>query len=401
VTTALAPVAALRPLGRLWGWLAKIRRELYESGVLKSALAPLPVVSVGNLTAGGNGKTPMCAFLARALAGRGLRVAILSRGYGREPSGPDPLVVSTGSGPLVPARLSGDEPNLLARLTPAVVVCARRRIDAALEAARLGARLLILDDGFQHLRLHRDLDILMLRSPEPWPGDLVLPAGPLREPSEAHRRADVLVALGPPPGPAMIRLAGGRPLFRAEIRPTALRALGGERRLPPSEPKGAKILAFCGLANPGSFYGTLAGLDLTPAARLTLPDHARYGPRDLARLAAAVERHRPEFLITTAKDAVKLHRPEAGTPLAAAAKGLPILVLETELVLDRPGELLDLIAERLGLERPAIEPPASEGPGAEPPSFGGPALEPRAIEGPGDDRSGAEGRDQGPAGIPR
>jgi tetraacyldisaccharide 4'-kinase len=423
-----APVPALRPLGRLYGWLARLRREAYEAGLLRPARAALPVVSVGNLTAGGNGKTPMCAFLANALAARGLRPAILSRGYGRARPAPDPLVVSRGDGPLVPAEISGDEPRLLAGLTRAVVVCARRRSAAAEAAAGLGADVLILDDGFQHLALARDLDILRLRSPDPLAGGLVIPAGRLREPAGAHRRADVLVALQSPappveagpegpgrgaarpgsPGPGGLfdieedaggvadaeagdepaRLAGWRPLFRAALVPTGWRPLAGGPLLKPEALAGLPAAAFCGLANPESFRRTLASLGVSPAGFLALPDHARYGGRERGEIRRWAARLGPDYLLTTAKDAVKLSpsfpNPPAPGPRGQASDapadraqapsgqapsdqaparppdqapspfGPPVLALETELVLDRPDDLIDLVLAAVRPERPPL-----------------------------------------------
>jgi tetraacyldisaccharide 4'-kinase len=387
----LAPVAALRPLGRLWGHIAKIRRELYQAGLFRVEKAPLPVVSVGNLTMGGNGKTPMCAFLARSLASLGLKPAIVSRGYRRRRSLPDPLVVSLGSGPLVSAPEAGDEPFLLASATTAIVVCARRRIEAARKAFALGADLAILDDGFQHLSLFRDLDILMLRAPVPRAEELVVPAGPLREPLGAHRWADLLIGVGDSLGPNLASLAGSRPLFRGSMEPAGFIELPSLKRRPLGYPKSLgkapKIMAFCGLANPASFYRALTRLGLEPEARLDLPDHAGYGPEALESLREMTEGVRPDFLITTAKDAVKLGlgprglRPEevgqkepereepekeeigheepgpagpggadgGGEKLSFLSIGRPVLVLEADLKLDRPQDLLTLILSRTGL----------------------------------------------------
>jgi tetraacyldisaccharide 4'-kinase len=346
----LAPVAALWPLGRLWGHFARLRRELYESGLWRSSPAPLPAVSVGNLAVGGSGKTPMCAVLARALAERGLKAAILSRGYRRRRLSPDPLVVSAGQGPLVSPAEAGDEPWLLAEETPAAVICARRRLLAALAAPALGAEALILDDGFQHLALARDLDLLMLRSQDPFERQgaargLVLPAGPLREPEAAHRRAQVLVAYGPePPGRAFGEIALGRPVFWARLAPVAFQDVLTREILPLGFPRGLRLAAFCGLARPESFYQTLASLGLAPRARLSLPDHEGYGRRTLSRLAALAPGGEG-LLLTTAKDAVKLSPAAWGELLP----GQRVLALQSRLELDRPEELVGLVLERLGL----------------------------------------------------
>ncbi|MDR1546697.1 MAG: tetraacyldisaccharide 4'-kinase [Deltaproteobacteria bacterium] len=409
---------ALRPLGAMWGWLMKLRREAYEAGLLTSAAADRPVVSVGNLTLGGNAKTPMCLFLAAALARRGLRPAILSRGYGRlrRRDLPDPVVVSTGEGPLVGAAFSGDEPRLLALRSQAIVVCANQRRLAAEAAVALGADALILDDGFQHLALKRDLDILMIQAQAPAGDGLVFPAGQLREAFQAQRRAHLLVAVdrrpaagpgqaagqkfgrpsnqapgrrpgpeldetaaettsskpadgggpasGPPPGaqfsfqpsfqpasqfdfqpdfqsarppaarpstaprpdPRLLELARGRPLHLARVEPLGFRRLDGGPLLPLDFPAGQPTAAFCGLARPEAFLATLAELDLRPAAFEAFSDHVRYGPKKLGALTALAARSGARWLLTTAKDAVKL----------PPRLPLPTLALETELRLDDP-----------------------------------------------------------------
>jgi tetraacyldisaccharide 4'-kinase len=372
----LAPVAALRPLGRLWGHIAKIRRELYQAGLFRVEKAPLPVVSVGNLTMGGNGKTPMCAFLARSLASLGLKPAIVSRGYRRKRSLPDPLVVSIGSGPLVSAPQAGDEPFLLASVTKAIVVCARRRIEAARKAFDLGADLVILDDGFQHLSLFRDLDILMLRAPVPWTEELVIPAGPLREPKSAHRWADALVGVGDSLGQALAPLAGSRPLFRGSMEPTGFIELPSLKKRPLGYPKSLqkapKIMAFCGLANPASFYQALTKLGLNPEARLDLPDHAGYGPEALESLRELTEGVRPDFLITTAKDAVKLGLgPEGLRPEGLNQEGLSQEGLSQEELNQEEAGQERLSKRGSGQKEPSQEQPSQERPGQEEPGPAG------------------------------
>ncbi len=150
-----------------YGAVAAARRRLYESGWLRSERVDVPVVSIGNLTWGGTGKTPVLAFLAARVEERGRRVGIVSRGYRRRSSGL--VVVSDGSGAVASASAGGDEPVLLARRFPrAVVVVAERRPDAAREAVRLGAEVLLLDDAFQHLAIARDADVVLVDAADPW-----------------------------------------------------------------------------------------------------------------------------------------------------------------------------------------------------------------------------------------
>src|SRR2546423_13420251 len=175
---------ALAPLGLLYGAAVRARLRLYRSGLLKTESVGAPVISVGNLTAGGTGKTPLVEWVARAVANEGLRACVLTRGYGRADASRR-VVVSDGERVLAGVEESGDEPLLLAEKLNGVasVVCDRDRVDAARWAREsLGAQAFVLDDGFQHLRIARDLDIVTLDATEPWGGGHLLPRGRLREP---------------------------------------------------------------------------------------------------------------------------------------------------------------------------------------------------------------------------
>ncbi|MDR1312686.1 MAG: tetraacyldisaccharide 4'-kinase [Deltaproteobacteria bacterium] len=352
------PPSFLKVLGGAWGSLMSRRRELYRKGALRSRKAPVPVISVGNLTVGGSGKTPMCVFLANALADRGWSPAVVSRGYGRRRALalPDPVLVSAGDGPLVPWELSGDEPALIAQESGAMVLVSADRLKAAVEAARLGADVVVLDDGYQHLKIRRDVDILMFQSENHLGNGRVLPAGPLREPLSASDDADILCAVGRHVHPALERLAKGRPLFR--LRPTPLRlkdprsgASWGFSAL-----EGVKFSAFCGIARPWGFRKAMAGLGLMPAAFKAFPDHCPYGPGERDFLEKLFRFTGSKALLSTAKDAVKLRELKA-----------PLLVLEAAPVPDEPESLVDAILERLPPRAaPCFGPEAGQasGPGA-------------------------------------
>src|SRR5215218_5964549 len=204
---------ALAPLGMLYGAVARVRLRLYRSGLLKSARVGAPVVSVGNLTAGGTGKTPLVEWAARALAREGLRACVLTRGYGRADESRR-AVASDGARVLAEVTECGDEPRLLAErlLGAAAVVCDRDRVAAARWAREeLGAEVFVLDDGFQHLRIARDLDIVTVDATAPWGGRAMLPRGRLREPASGLARA-----------------GGGRAaVFTSRVRTLGLRPLGG------------------------------------------------------------------------------------------------------------------------------------------------------------------------------
>ncbi|MEX0880271.1 MAG: tetraacyldisaccharide 4'-kinase [Thermoanaerobaculia bacterium] len=301
----------LEPLSRLYGKAVSLRAGWYVSGRLESHALPRPAISVGNLTFGGTGKTPFTEFLARRFRFEGRTPAVLSRGYGRRSRGV--VVVSVGQGPLVAPEEGGDEPVALARALPGViVVVAERRADAARRAADLGADLLLLDDGFQHLAARRDVNLLLLDSRDPFGGGRLPPSGRLREPIEALRRADAIVFTrvdrAAPPAEALAaisRLHPAAPVFRARIRASGLRDESGSP-VEVAEIADRRSIAVCGIATPAEFSASLAELGVTPEERLEFRDHQRYGQRQMARIRRAAETAGAAFLVTTEKDAVKL-----------------------------------------------------------------------------------------------
>jgi tetraacyldisaccharide 4'-kinase len=206
-----------------------------------------------------------------------------------------------------------------------VVVNKDRREAARLAVNELGADILILDDGFQYLPLAADCRILLAPGHRPFGNGAVLPAGPLREPLAAHRLAHILVSTGEP-SPELISLARGRPVFTAVHRPKGWRRLGETELSPPEALAGRPVLAFCGLGRPDSFQRTLDQLNLDLRRFLALADHQAYSRRLLAGLGLAFAASGADFMVTTAKDAVKL---PPDWPW-------PVLVLETELRLDDP-----------------------------------------------------------------
>ena len=317
-------------LSALYGKAASVRASWYASGRLAAHALPRPSISVGNLTFGGTGKTPFVEFLARRFRLEGRIPAILSRGYGRRSRGV--VVVSSGHGPLVSPEEGGDEPVALAGAAPGViVVVGERREDAARRAADLGADLLLLDDGYQHLAVRRDVNLLLLDARDPFGGGRLAPAGRLREPVSAAERADAVVFTrvdrGAPPETAreaLARFAPRAPVFHARIRAAGLRDEHGApleaAALPPR-----RVLAVCGIAHPEAFAATLAEAGVLPEERLEFRDHQPYGQRPLARIRAAAERTGASFLVTTEKDAVKLR---GRSPLPIATVRLAVEVEE-------------------------------------------------------------------------
>jgi tetraacyldisaccharide 4'-kinase len=318
------------------------RREAYRRGIFKSLSVEVPVVSVGNLTLGGNAKTPLSIFLAKAFAERGFYPAVISRGYGRVKKRelPDPVLVSAGGGPLIAPELSGDEPSQIAMETRSLVLVSDKRIKAAREAERLGADIIILDDGHQHLALNRNVNILSFAfkgGKDLLGNGLVFPAGPLREPIPAHKDADLLVFVGPKIHPTMEKLAGTRPLFQAELKPAGLRLLSSGERVPLKDIKNKRLAAFSGLAHPAGFKKTLLSLGLFPTVFKSFGDHANYGEEERDFLERFYKFSKSDYLVSSAKDAVKLK----------GFRKVPVLILESTLVPRDPEALIEAILSRL------------------------------------------------------
>ncbi|MCM2356561.1 MAG: tetraacyldisaccharide 4'-kinase [Geobacteraceae bacterium] len=283
----------------------RLRAAAYAAGLLRSHRLPRPVISVGNLTVGGTGKTPAAAMLAQYFIARGKRVTLLSRGYGGTLRGEG--IVSDGTTLFLTPGEAGDEPCLLAATVPglAVVVGADRYRAGLLAMERLAPDVFILDDGFQHLRLMRDLNILLLDSSRPFGNGRTLPAGLLREPRSAAERADLII---------YTRCSGegepahfpGKPACRAFHHLVGLTSLAGGAVRPFADLKGLRGLAFAGIADPAPFFHDLAEEGLSLAATLPFPDHCRYGEGEVAAILAAAAACGADYLITTEKDGVKL-----------------------------------------------------------------------------------------------
>lgn len=323
-----------RPFAPLYSAVMAMRASLYGRGLLGRNRLGVPVVSVGNLTMGGTGKTPMVIYLARLL--KSLNVAIVSRGY-RGKARAKVNVVSDGKSVLLDASQAGDEPYLMATLLPGVpVITAKKRALAGhYGVERLGAGLVVLDDGFQHLAVERDLDIVLFKVDSFLGNNRVFPGGDMRESLSALERAHCFVLTcvdednkerAESLRRALEKRFPGRPVFLSEYRPTCLvDGQGQEYAL--SKFSARKIGAFCGLAQPGYFEKSLAQAGLVVDDISVYPDHYLYSARQIAALVDGWQkRSAVEALVTTEKDLVKVK---------AFASGVPIFALRMDMVVEQ------------------------------------------------------------------
>jgi tetraacyldisaccharide 4'-kinase len=332
------------PLAPFYGLAVRARNRSFDAHPERAVRVDVPVLSVGNLSTGGTGKTPITLFLAEGLEAAGWSNAVVSRGYGGRRD-IDPMSVEAGSDP----RQTGDEPLLMARrLGSDRVVVGRRRHAAALRALaqRPGMRCLLLDDGFQHRALHRDLDLLLLDGVRRWGSGRMLPLGDLREPEGSAARAHALVVTRASRvrdrsevEAWWARHGSGGPVFWTDFILTALREWpSGERRPLPFH-DADPAFAWCGLGHPKAFYADLLVAGLSWTATQSFPDHLGPSPADLRQLQARARAEGAGWLVCTEKDAVKL------TPAHAAVLNMPLRVAEQGLA--DGAELLDWVLGRL------------------------------------------------------
>lgn len=328
-------------VSRLYGLGARLRRTLYARGWLRTKKLPAPVVSVGNLTVGGTGKTPVVACLARLWRDRGKRVAILSRGYGGRSRGV--TCISDGQNTYKKPPEVGEEPYWLARTLPGVAVYTGACRYAAGMAAweEFKPDLFLLDDGFQHFQLHRDLDLVLLDAAAPFGNGYLLPRGPLREPLTALAAAQGLILTRFDPERHQAQLAAihrafpDKPVLTATIAPVSVTAYPGGQTGALAAMRHQALMAFAGLARPEVFAATLQELGVDLKGFRIFPDHHAYSPAELDRLAEAARALGAEGLVTTGKDWARLGERWDGE--------LPLWVLEVEARLADAEQVLELL----------------------------------------------------------
>lgn len=332
-------------LSLVYALIMRWRRTLYRTGMLASSALPCRVVSVGNITLGGTGKTPTVIYLAQLFRRRGLKAAVLSRGYCSR-SGEAVAVVSDGTRLLLSAREAGDEPTLIAKALPGtpVIIGGDRVRSGRLTCAQFSPDVILLDDGFQHLRLKRDADIVLVDGYDGFGNGCLIPRGILREPLSALRAADIIILTKKTaesrhhPAEQLIAARNPRaPVFSSRYVVSGLTALDGTPAGDLKECAAKKVLALAGIGNPGYFIHLLRTHGIRVAEELILPDHHRYTAEDAEHLAACLTR--VDCIITTAKDGCKM----AG----AGFDHLPVLVLDIMVEMDDEPAFIDALFQHI------------------------------------------------------
>jgi tetraacyldisaccharide 4'-kinase len=341
----------------------RLRIAAYETRYLKSNRLEATVISVGNITLGGTGKTPLVDYIARYLSQEGYSVAILTRGYARKSKGQIVLNGQVASSPVSEKGTrhpdsesyleTGDEPLLLARSLPEVpVVINKHRFEAGIWAEqRLGSQVLILDDGFQHLSLARDLNLLVLDATDPFGGFRMVPFGRLREPLYGIKRADaVIVTRADRPfdqgqlGAIIKYYCGERiPVMYAYSRMTGLRHLESGTVYDPDEFVGWNAWVMCGIGNPRAFVDDLVGVGISILGESVFRDHHPYSQKDAHQIAEQAGAAGADLIVTTEKDAIRL----AGLKWS----DVPLYAAQSEIQTDDEVRLKSLLLRALVVKR--------------------------------------------------
>ncbi len=328
----------LLPFSWLYGLVIMARNRAYDKGWLRQESAGVPVLSVGNITAGGTGKTPLVEYLVRRLLEAGKHPAIVSRGYRRRSNGV--VVVSDGTSVQSDAAMGGDEPVQMARKLKSVpVVVAERRIAAARMAVRdFHADVLVLDDGFQHRSLKRDLNILVVDSRKDLTREPMLPAGLRREPLSAIKRANLVVLSKVDPGsehsPSLDQFAHwlpGAPVLSRMV-PAGISRFIDHREASIADLLESPGVAFSGIADHAGFLQSLQGLGVTIAEDVRFRDHHLYDRGDMLRVRKTLQTSGASFLVTTEKDAVRIEADPAMKDLLLAIAPVYFVRVEVEIL---------------------------------------------------------------------
>ncbi len=326
--------------------IMRLREGLYRRNILRVRRVRVPVISIGNLLMGGTGKTPHVIAVCNFLQKQGVLPAVVTRGYGGK-AGKGPLVVSDGTRVIADPASSGDEAFMMAQAMPGVPVVAGSNRYEATETAveRCGAQAIVLDDGFQHMALHRNRNVVLIPASHPFGNNHVFPGGELREPASALARATCLVITGcEQSGDAHVEflrkrlyeMAPGIPVFLSRNVVKGIRMVcspGAQEKteaLEPGTSSNTSVFAFCGIGSPESFFATIRNAGFRLCGTMTFRDHHNYSENDLDEISRQARDAGASAIITTAKDAVKI----SGTSCVGClshvknSAGPPIHVLE-------------------------------------------------------------------------
>jgi tetraacyldisaccharide 4'-kinase len=317
----------------LYRLMINLRNRLYDHKIFQEVKLPCPVISVGNITTGGTGKTPCVIWLAQMLQEQGFKPAVLSRGYGGNSSSPA-NIVSDGSNILLSCTIAGDEPLLIAQsLNGIPVITGPKRILTGQTAIdNFGVNVLICDDAFQHRQIFRNINLVLLDSEKPLGNGYMLPRGNLREPAEALNRADAFIQTRTNKAMAVngiiSKLAATEniPVFVSCHKPVD--AVKGDYsiKLPLTELQGKKVCAFAGIARPDSFKKIILAAGAQIISFDIFPDHHRYSQKELADICNNFLKNNADLLMTTEKDGMRLQE------YTEFLRGIYLLRIELEII---------------------------------------------------------------------
>ena len=303
-------------LSLIYETIVLIRLAMYKKGILQTKKAEVSIISVGNLTVGGTGKTPMVDFLVRELKQMGVHTAILSRGYGNHTQSSLQRILISEKSPNTPFTC-GDEPYLLASRNPSVPVYIgrNRKLSSILAQLWDHPQMLVLDDGYQHLQLQRDLNLLLIDAEQGLGNGCLLPLGELREPAHHWQRADAIILTKSNLGfsdRVLHQLHNQQnitcPVFKFNYAPFGLRRLDRQENLDLAVLPKKRVLLSCGIARPEGFTLVLKQLNAEVVDMISFDDHYIYSPHKINSLLQYKQKINPDFWITTEKDAVKLQQ---------------------------------------------------------------------------------------------
>ncbi len=322
----------LKPIGFIYAQLMRLRAFLFSRDILKRETVEAPVISVGNITMGGSGKTPVVIYIAELLQKRGYRPAVVSRGYGGRATG-KVNIVSDGTALLLNSEEAGDEPRFIAESVPGIAVLtgARRAAPCRYALRHLNCNVIILDDGFQHMRVRRNLDLVLFNGSALYENMSVFPGGLLREPLSALKRANCFIITGCAEEDAQkIELFtqylkqnwDGVPRYHSHFKPH--RYIDSEGHSYSLQHIGSPVLAFCGIASPLRFRSSLEQLGVEIAAFRSFRDHKKYTEEIIRKLERQAKLCGAKALLTTEKDLVKLSRSSLSLPLYSLSMKIEI-----------------------------------------------------------------------------